>query len=173
MIERTLVTTLAAIFAFSTVAQESLPPHPYYEAEGKHEGVFLCVPELSGGIRFDEFSKRWTYGGFRTDGKSFVFKITPSRLMELEIGATRYRAMAYDMTVSRPGENRVDNCRSMTGGALLTYENGLFECTTGFLDYKLNIGPMRFMEVYSHGYIDGRDQAGNTPSISVGKCSRI
>jgi hypothetical protein len=163
-----------ALMMPAATAQAEVIDHFLFDATGKHAGVYLCVPELSSGIRFDEFSKQWTHGQFTTDGKALVFKVEANGFDEVAVHDVRMRMTAYTVTVSRPGEPEASQCHPRDGeGSVHIYNNGLTVCTTGMLDYKLNIGPMRYMEVYQHGYIDGRDEPGNTPWISVGKCSRI
>lgn len=39
--------------------------------------------------------------------------------------------------------------------------------------FILNRNTLRFLYVYDFGYFDGVDDRGNTPSIAIGKCSKI
>jgi hypothetical protein len=165
--------TALAIFSFNVSAQEA---HPFYDTTGKHTGVFLCVPELASGIRFDMARRRWTHGQFRTNGNSIVVKVEVSGRGEVDLFGELVHVTEYAVSVSKLGEQNSEICidnGSSKGIDVHISNNGLIRCSTGLLDFKVNLGTMRYLEVYANGYIDGRDEEGNTPAITVGKCSRI
>lgn len=39
--------------------------------------------------------------------------------------------------------------------------------------HEINFSELRFMNVYPRGYVDGKDQEGNTPAITVGQCVKL
>lgn len=49
---------------------------------------------------------------------------------------------------------------------------GLMNCDLIFGSLRVQRDTLRFIKTYTVGYIDG-DKLGNTPSISIGKCSPL
>jgi hypothetical protein len=48
-----------------------------------------------------------------------------------------------------------------------------FGCRTKFFDFTVNVKTLRFLRVYSEGYVGGKDIGTNTPSVSGGACTRL
>ena len=83
--------------------------------------------------------------------------------------------MTYNVSRSEPSQKGSDLCSEPgdQDGRLSIGENGVFRCEATLYEYIINLETLRFLEVYARGYVDGRDEEGNSPSITVGKCSRI
>jgi len=165
---------LALLAPIGPVLGNELQPHPWYDATGKHAGVYLCVPEISSGIRFDEPTKSWTYGHFATDGKSLVFTIKKDEKIKEDYVGTNYLAMTYTLEIGRLGEKSPRRCFSPDGsGHLFISDSNTVVCWAGSIDYKLSLKTMRFMEMHPVGYVDGIDAPANDLWITVGKCNRV
>lgn len=57
-------------------------------------------------------------------------------------------------------------------GLVATF-GGMLNCNAGLSDYRVNLSNMRYTVAYHIGYVDGRDNTENTPSIMGGTCARI
>jgi hypothetical protein len=47
------------------------------------------------------------------------------------------------------------------------------ECSTNFGPYRFNLVNNRFINFYPYGFIEGRDDGKDTPSVEAGTCTLI
>ncbi len=128
---------------------------------------YLCVAENSAGIAFDKTSERWTATVFKADQKVIVAKATDDE---------KKKAKGATWTVKPIGSDLPESiCENDFNDA------GYLYCT-GFVDFKLNRKNLRYLSIYTIGYITDVQgetnslfgkEGSNTPAITAGKCSPI
>lgn len=121
---------------------------------------FICLGEKATGFKWN--GKDWAIANFTVnDDKFLVQEVSPRELL----GKT------FTFEVKRFGRNDIHfQCERYKTP---TYTSTRIIC--GGLGYGMLIDTqsLRFQEIYSMGYIDGKDDDANTPSITIGTCSRI
>lgn len=124
-------------------------------AEGE---TLLCVGELSTGFRLD--GKNWTIAKFNTDKDRYVVK--PVKLKD-------YSGSPVNYEVTQLGEQyAIHECFRAEGNAGIE-----MVCGGLGMGFIVNFKTLRYQETYGIGYLDGEDKPGNTPAISIGKCSPL
>jgi hypothetical protein len=53
------------------------------------------------------------------------------------------------------------------------WESGFFYCSDGIGDYTFSIKTYRFLKSYMIGYVGGKDNNDDTPSVQAGTCTKI
>jgi hypothetical protein len=122
---------------------------------------YICIGEQATGFNWD--GKRWVSASFNTANEKFlVQEIQPERDV---LGDE------YNVVVKKFGENRnMHTCKRETFRGTKVPQ---FVC--GGLGYGMviNTKSLRYQEYYGLGYVDGDDKPGNTPSITIGRCTRL
>ncbi|BCH26114.1 hypothetical protein [Mesorhizobium sp. L-8-3] len=173
-----------ALEASAAIAQPN--DGPKLDDTGTYAGNYLCAPLASGGVRWDETAKEWRGAAFKvpSDGQ-FVFEI---KVLDKR---KEWKAFGFAMV----GTTYFANVRPLEGNAvacwgeregyqpadlvgynhILMSPDGEFRCRTygGLNYYDLNLTTRRYQQTYHAGFIDGEDAGGNTPSLEVGKCTRM
>jgi hypothetical protein len=108
--------------------------------------------------------------GFEWSGKDWVqrnFKVDDDKWLVQEVKPRELRGESFNYEASKLGENR--------GGVACQRQKGSSRILCGGLAHGIliDVETMRYHEVYGFGYIDGQDRDGNTPAITLGKCTRI
>ena len=125
-------------------------------AVGQSNGAYYCVPEISGGLAYDEATKKWVGSVFRVSSyPRFIMKVTGNRITITDSGSN----------VARPCEPT--SSRSQTDGPLT------FRCVSSLVDYVFDLRTNRYMAIYTIGYTNGEDNNNNTPLVAGGTCTRI
>lgn len=115
--------------------------------------TLLCVADMSTGFAMD--GKEWVTARFNVKDQRIVVKpVTPYE----------YLGQQVNYEVTKMGESypshrcvRSDGAEGMTCGGL------------GW-GFTVNFRTLRYQDYYGIGYVDGRDNGDNTPSITIGKC---
>ncbi|NKK53839.1 hypothetical protein [Rhizobium leguminosarum] len=121
-----------------------------------HAETLLCVEDVAGGLRFVD--GQWQGVRFKT-------------------GATQYAitAPASDPLIYQVKQIGKDDVQFTC--SRLKFVNGTLsdQISCGGLGWGMiiNFAKLRYVEVYSLGYIDDDRSGQNTPSITGGKCSTI
>jgi hypothetical protein len=116
--------------------------------------TLLCVEEVAGGLKFVD--GRWKGVPFNTGMNQLVVTSSDNRSYE----------------VKRVGENhpthRCERSR-LPDGSLVD------QIVCGGLGYGMliNFEKLRYVEIYSLGYIEDDQSGDNTPSVTGGKCTTI
>lgn len=133
-------------------------------AQQPKEGAYSCAAESSGGIFYNDQTKKWEGTGFRPLSK-FILKIKYAR--------TIAEVDEYAVTITPGGRNDPLLCQSYRTQLVQIDELGLLACRTDFYNYKFNLKAGRFVEAYLIGYINGQDINDDTPLVSGGVCTKI
>jgi hypothetical protein len=146
-------TRFNAVAKFTAALTLSLAP--YCVAAADEQPTYLCIVDLATGFNF--VSGNWKSVNFPPGAKYIV---RPARGDELKL--SRWVVVAF-------GEERsMARCEEFNQYGWLVGCNGIQE-------FKFNKETLKFLTAYLIGYV--RTEPGkendNTPSIEMGKCSRI
>ncbi|MFD1481439.1 hypothetical protein [Paracoccus nototheniae] len=155
--------------------EKSTPASILYDSSGDFAGNYLCLGSASGGVRFDSRSNSWEGATFKTDEDRYIFTVEalgsvtrPAFFTGAEESVMQYHVTASNFDQTSPG-----SC-SWNGEQLEKISRqGDFRCNSALVEYSVNISTMRFMATYRQGYIDGQDNNFNTPSVTIGQCSKF
>ncbi len=123
---------------------------------------WLCVTEQSTGFAYDSAKRDWREASFKPVGK-FVVKESDSQEYVWEVrqlGDTSTLAAAY--------------CKNQIN------DLGVLICEGFGNTFRFNMKNLRFIHIYAIGYWTYnpdspvfKDEGGDTPALSIGKCSAI
>lgn len=133
-------------------------------AQQLRDGSYSCSAESSGGIFYNNQTKKWEGTSFRALSK-FV--------LGLKYVRTIAEGDEYAVTVTPNGRNSALPCISYRTQLVQIDELGILICRTDFYNYRFNLKAGRFVEAYLTGYVDGRDTSDDTPVVSGGVCRKI
>jgi hypothetical protein len=133
-------------------------------AQQSNEGAYSCAAESSGGIAYNEQTKRWEGTSFRPLSK-FILKLKYVR--------TATNGDEYAVTVTPDGRNDLLPCISSQTQLVQIDQFDYLVCRTEFFNYKFNLKAGRFVEAYLMGYVNGRDNNDDTPLLSGGVCRKL
>lgn len=168
--------TMTAFYLASAISARAQEPplSTFYDTAGVFSGTYICVGEAAGGIRYDDKTKKWIPTHFRVDNDKFIIKVTATGRTTYDTGFSPVETvMGYSVEYSVPGSGDTQECYLPEGvnGKIVT--NGRFRCQSALTRYQFNLISMRYMEAYESGFIDGEDNNDNTPSITIGYCSKF
>jgi hypothetical protein len=110
--------------------------------------AYICVADSSTGFKYNSNSRIWEQTGFRvSEDKKLLKKV------------------GQGWEWSSFGSTYGEKC-----GEINSY--GLLNCDILFGTLRFSKNTLRYIETYTVGYIDG-DKGGNTPAITIGKCSPL
>jgi hypothetical protein len=133
-------------------------------AQQTKEGAYSCAAESSGGIFYNDRTKKWEGTSFRPQSK-FILRVKYVR--------TTADGDEYTATIAPGGRDDSLPCLSYRTQLAQISDFGLLVCRTEFYNYKFNLKAGRFVEGYLMGYINGQDLNDDTPLVSGGVCTRI
>ncbi|MBX5148503.1 hypothetical protein [Rhizobium lentis] len=121
-----------------------------------HAETLLCVEDVAGGLRF--IDGQWQGVKFKTGATQYAITATASDPLTYQV-----KQIGKDFVQFTCSRFKFDN------GTLSD------QIICGGLGYGMiiNFAKLRYVEVYSLGYIDDDRSGQNTPSITGGKCSTI
>lgn len=127
-----------------------------------HAEGWLCVSESSTGFAFDSTSKSWQRSGFKANDR---YVIRPNRKDGLTWEVAQLGEYD-DLPISECG--------------VRPNEVGILICEGSGNEFRINTRSLRFIHVYWPGYWTYdpnipflKNEGGDTPSMSIGKCSAI
>jgi len=132
-------------------------------AQQVKEGAYSCTAESSGGIFFNDQTKKWEGTGFRPLSKF---------ILTLKYVRTTAEGDEYGATITPSGRNDALPCPSYRTQLAQINETGFLVCRTEFYNYKFNLKTGRFIEAYLMGYTNGQDINDDTPLVSAGVCTK-
>src|SRR4029077_1639109 len=133
-------------------------------AQQANEGAYSCTAKSSGGIFYNEQTKKWEGTSFRPLSK-FTLKLKYVR--------TATEGDEYAATVTPDGRNDALPCIAYRTELDQIGDLRFLVCRTKLYNYKFNLKAGRFVEAYLMGYISGDDTNADTPVLSGGVCTKI
>jgi hypothetical protein len=133
-------------------------------AQQPNEGAYSCTAKSSGGIFYNDQTKKWEGTSFRPLSK-FTLKLKYVR--------TTTEGDEYAATITPDGRNDAFPCTAYRTELAQIDELGSLVCRTKLYNYKFNLKAGRFVEAYLMGYISGDDTNDDTPVLSGGVCIKI
>jgi hypothetical protein len=151
---------LLALIGITTIASAKSNEESYY-----------CVGEASGGIFYDAKAKTWHGTVFKADQK-FVLNV---KQVDSKYEGSNF-IETLTLTITLAGSNYAAQCFDTTKSPKEAAIVVLFEsvrCTANATEYIFNRSNNRYLAVYAIGYVSGRDDNENTPSMTGGTCTKI
>ena len=133
-------------------------------AQQTNEGAYSCAAKSSGGIFYNDQTKKWEGTSFRP-----LSEFT----LRLKYVRTATDGDEYTATVTPIGRNDALPCVAYRTELTQVDELGFLVCRTRLYNYKFNLKAGRFVEAYLMGYISGDDSNDDTPVLSGGVCTKI
>ncbi len=151
--------------------------YQYYDDTGKFAGSYLCLAEVSGGVAYDDTSKKWTGTPFRADGK-YIVKVENIGTKQLKLEVHDEVVALYSIKVSKFGESvrDLDQCIGLGKKRDEPFpftKEGRFRCATLGTDWTVNLAAGRYLKAYLWGFTGGEDNNDNTPFVEIGLCSKL
>jgi hypothetical protein len=115
--------------------------------------AYYCVVEASGGIHYNEATKKWEGIGFY-DPAGWFYKFV-------------LRVKVNEQVITYSATNISEQC--ISDGV----SRDFIECSAGWMEYTFNLSTNRFLAVYKLGYTNGVNNNSNTPFVSGGTCTKI
>lgn len=118
--------------------------------------TLICLADLSTGFRFE--NGNWNIARFTTGNDRFLVRpLTDNERVN----------SSFNYIITRIGESTPSHeCLRRPGSSRII-------CGGLGLGMIVDFATLRFQEVYGRGFIDGIDGPGDTPSITIGKCSKV
>jgi len=132
-------------------------------AQQSNEGSYSCVAESSGGIFYNDQTKKWEGTRFRPLSK-FVLRLQYVRTTPL--------GDEYAVSVTPDGGSEPLSCTSHRTQFALFAGPGQLACRTEFYSYRFNLKSGRFVEAYLMGFVNDHDTNDDTPVVSAGRCTK-
>lgn len=120
-----------------------------YTLVASAQNSYLCIPNKTTGFSFDSNKNNWVTSEFITTESKRILIKTDS-----------------NWEWRRFGNKFGEKCGSIS-------EAGWLICNAFFGTVRFNKNNLRFVETYTFGYTDGKNNNDNTPSISIGTCTPL
>jgi hypothetical protein len=140
-------------------------------SDGK-DASYFCTEKLGAGLRFDLQTKQWHVASFNAN-TAFVLRLH-------YLGDKQwfsFKKQRYSVTITQQGSNDGQKCsdtdRDAAADEVNVFSLNLLECMSIFGLYEFNLINNRYLQFYPNGYIDGRDDGKDTPSVEAGTCTLI
>jgi hypothetical protein len=131
------------------------------------DAAYSCIEEMSTGLTFNEATKKWDAIVVRPEHKFII-------AMKFIRSYGSLGMSDYHVTITKAGTDDVASCTNRHEvGAPAQVSDDEFGCRTKFFDFIVNVKTLRFLRIYSEGYVDGKDIGTNAPSVSGGACTKI
>ena len=108
--------------------------------------AYICLPSKKTGFAFNLSSKSWEQVNFKTNEEKKILK---------------KNGMKWEWRIFGFGQGGDFN------------SSGFIFCTVSGGHMRMSKNSLRYVETYEIGFIDGKDQTGNTPLIGIGTCSPL
>jgi len=138
--------------------------------EAGREASYSCAAAATGGIIYDEETRKWTGTAFRAS-LEFALRV---RFLGTHVGKsfTGLDQTFYDfnVTITPKGSNFPIRCyREFDTPVSATRDNSVLECYADHL-YRINLKTNRFLAARLDGYLDGNNDKDRAALVSGGTC---
>ena len=147
-------------------------------AQIEKKTTYFCTTEMVGGLIYNEASKKWESAEFKVDSKYIIQLVLLGNRMREKFMKFEQDEMLldYEVVIKQTGDQYDTSCRVSKEAETETVTVGkkyILECSSDFGQLKFNLMNNRFLLAYMHGYVDGKDDKKNTPSMKGGVCTKI
>ncbi|MGY4501085.1 hypothetical protein ACVWYH_005016 [Bradyrhizobium sp. GM24.11] len=103
------------------------------------------------------------------------FQYMSSRKDRIYSGADESSVHEFKVTLTEAGSSKNTPCSNARDYKLpvSVWADGWAVCSAAFTEYRFNPTNNRYLAAYLVGYVDGADNNEDTPSITVGVCTKI
>jgi hypothetical protein len=134
---------------------------------------YFCATDSAGGLWFNSSSKKWEGSTFRGNEKFVLrLKFLRSRTQKNTFNVDE-AVTDYEVTATQAGENFAAPCLGGNKTEVTVDQYGMVECEWAMGELRFNSRNNRFILAYLRGYINGKDNNDDTPSMSGGICTKI
>ncbi len=127
-----------------------------YPAKAQQQETLLCLGEQSTGFKFE--GQDWKAVHFNVKNDKFV--VRPTKELDGPFGKFNYIVTRIGSNDTKHYCTRGENSSQMACGGL------------GY-GFVVNFKTLRFQDYYGICYVGGENSNDNTPSMTIGTCSRI
>jgi len=132
---------------------------PWHTWGTENESTYFCVSEESTGFQYK--AGKWSRANFEVSNDKFIIrKIKPGELYFKD------KTHPYGMF---PLGKKAPYLRCLAP----TKASGIIRCPAGIGELFFSPESGRFLRTYTAGYWTGTDSDGDTPHITMGRCSKI
>jgi hypothetical protein len=112
--------------------------------------TYLCIPDFGTGFSYTPEKKAWEVTRFRTKDRKYILSKSSGEWIWKDFGSdSGYPCSEFD-------------------------KSGVIACGFGGVaDVAFSRNTMRFRDSYLSGYVDGIDNSHNTPSVTIGTCTKL
>ncbi|MCX5514731.1 hypothetical protein C3941_15740 [Kaistia algarum] len=170
---------LAVAISIGVFISPVLAAEDLYDVSGKFAGKYFCIASAAGGVIYSDVEKEWRATSFRVDENKFVINIKKERVVKAGDGFLSGDAMSYAVTISDFVINTPQYCTTRSNyvdGSVMSlsmWKGGAFRCSAALKDYTINLATGRYLAAYLVGYVSGVDNNEDTPSLTIGRCTKI
>lgn len=120
--------------------------------------AYICMPSKKTGFVFNTSSKSWEQTNFKTSEEKKILKRN-GKNWEWRIFGSK---------------DDWGNCGGDDFGQGGDFNSaGFIFCSLVGGHMRMSKNSLRYIETYELGFVDGKDQTGNTPLIGIGTCSPL
>ena len=120
--------------------------------------AFICLPSSKTGFVFNVNTKNWDQANFKTSDEKKILKRNGKKWEWRIFGR----------------KDGWSDCGGDDFGVGEDFNSaGVIFCSVFGGHMRMNKNSLRYIETYELGFIDGKDQTGNTPLIGIGTCSPL
>jgi len=139
-------------------------------ANEDYSGSYLCIQQSGGGLYYYG-ANGWGGTTFKPEGK-FVIRLYDKTEKPAYDGA-KWNNSFYNVEVSEFGAKPGTCFGNADFGTVEFFgDTSRLECESSSV-FWVDFNTMRFLEAYPYGFIDGKDNNDNTPSMMGGTCAKI
>ena len=120
--------------------------------------AYICLPSKKTGFAFNLSTKSWEQINFKTNEEKKILK---------------KNGMKWEWRIFGSKDDWSDCGGDGFGQGGDFNSSGFIFCTVLGGHMRMSKNTLRYVETYELGFIDGKDQTGNTPLIGIGTCSPL
>ncbi|MBH5372809.1 hypothetical protein [Bradyrhizobium glycinis] len=137
--------------------------------------TYYCTNEASGGVKYNPQLQKWTSAQFKSD-KPFVLRLQfLNSRREKQFSWTELTTVnSFAVTIAEAGSNEARPCKAVKDyqRPVEIWGDDWLRCNVSLSEFRFNPANNRYLSAYIVGYVGG-DNGGDTPSVSIGTCTKI